>query len=232
MANQKTPTSLLLTPEGTFHSFGYTARDYYHDLDPEDARDWLYFEKFKMKIHSTSVSPWSRPHLPGDLWGRQLGWALQRKRVPGGQESGRAADPTTSTHLPICFTLRNVSAQGGELLVPPSRVAVAAEAAFQAPVPQHLWLDSMISRVSSHPKGAVIWHGGRAPCPRNVGRGRDVTPAASPPPACQHRPLSPAEAARAASPRQQTLNTFQKAPGLLVSLFCFPCQKNETRSIL
>lgn len=55
MANQKTPTSLLLTPEGGFHSFGYTARDYYHDLDPEEARDWLYFEKFKMKIHSTSV---------------------------------------------------------------------------------------------------------------------------------------------------------------------------------
>ncbi|XP_010220032.1 PREDICTED: heat shock 70 kDa protein 12B-like [Tinamus guttatus] len=54
VANQKTPTSLLLTPAGTFHSFGYTARDYYHDLDPEEARDWLYFEKFKMKIHSTS----------------------------------------------------------------------------------------------------------------------------------------------------------------------------------
>uniref|UniRef100_A0A8B9C3P5 Heat shock protein family A (Hsp70) member 12B n=1 Tax=Anser brachyrhynchus TaxID=132585 RepID=A0A8B9C3P5_9AVES len=54
VANQKTPTSLLLTPEGSFHSFGYTARDYYHDLDPEEARDWLYFEKFKMKIHSTS----------------------------------------------------------------------------------------------------------------------------------------------------------------------------------
>ncbi|XP_053110136.1 heat shock 70 kDa protein 12B [Hemicordylus capensis] len=54
VAHQKTPTSLLLTPEGTFHSFGYTARDYYHDLDPEEARDWMYFEKFKMKIHSTS----------------------------------------------------------------------------------------------------------------------------------------------------------------------------------
>nr|XP_020732748.1 heat shock 70 kDa protein 12B isoform X3 [Odocoileus virginianus texanus] len=52
VAHQKTPTCLLLTPEGAFHSFGYTARDYYHDLDPEEARDWLYFEKFKMKIHS------------------------------------------------------------------------------------------------------------------------------------------------------------------------------------
>ncbi|XP_031805606.1 heat shock 70 kDa protein 12B [Sarcophilus harrisii] len=54
VAHQKTPTCLLLTPEGAFHSFGYTARDYYHDLDPDEARDWLYFEKFKMKIHSTS----------------------------------------------------------------------------------------------------------------------------------------------------------------------------------
>ncbi|XP_043920006.1 heat shock 70 kDa protein 12B [Protopterus annectens] len=54
VANQKTPTSLLLTPEQKFHSFGFTARDYYHDLDPEDAREWLYFEKFKMKIHSTT----------------------------------------------------------------------------------------------------------------------------------------------------------------------------------
>ncbi|ERE69761.1 heat shock protein 12B [Cricetulus griseus] len=54
VANQKTPTCLLLTPEGVFHSFGYTARDYYHDLDPEEARDWLYFEKFKMKIHSAT----------------------------------------------------------------------------------------------------------------------------------------------------------------------------------
>ncbi|XP_037667305.1 heat shock 70 kDa protein 12B isoform X1 [Choloepus didactylus] len=54
VAHQKTPTCLLLTPEGAFHSFGYTARDYYHDLDPEEARDWLYFEKFKMKIHSTT----------------------------------------------------------------------------------------------------------------------------------------------------------------------------------
>lgn len=57
MAHQKTPTCLLLTPEGAFHSFGYTARDYYHDLDPEEAREWLYFEKFKMKIHSATVSP-------------------------------------------------------------------------------------------------------------------------------------------------------------------------------
>ncbi|CAL1261544.1 unnamed protein product [Larinioides sclopetarius] len=49
--NQKTPTTLLLSPEGTFHSFGYSARDYYHDLDEEEAKEWLYFEKFKMTLH-------------------------------------------------------------------------------------------------------------------------------------------------------------------------------------
>uniref|UniRef100_A0A8C9ZVA8 Heat shock protein 12B n=1 Tax=Sander lucioperca TaxID=283035 RepID=A0A8C9ZVA8_SANLU len=54
VANQKSPTCLLLTPELRFHSFGFAARDFYHDLDPEEARHWLYFDKFKMKIHSTS----------------------------------------------------------------------------------------------------------------------------------------------------------------------------------
>ncbi|KAL6490750.1 hypothetical protein MHYP_G00010950 [Metynnis hypsauchen] len=54
VANQKSPTCLLLTPELRFHSFGFAARDSYHDLDPEEARHWLYFDKFKMKIHSTS----------------------------------------------------------------------------------------------------------------------------------------------------------------------------------
>ncbi|XP_029310205.1 heat shock 70 kDa protein 12B isoform X2 [Cottoperca gobio] len=54
VANQKSPTCLLLSPDLRFHSFGFAARDFYHDLDPEEARHWLYFDKFKMKIHSTS----------------------------------------------------------------------------------------------------------------------------------------------------------------------------------
>lgn len=54
VANQKSPTCLLLTPDLRFHSFGFAARDSYHDLDPEEAKHWLYFDKFKMKIHSTS----------------------------------------------------------------------------------------------------------------------------------------------------------------------------------
>ncbi|MEQ2204630.1 hypothetical protein XENOCAPTIV_016099, partial [Xenoophorus captivus] len=34
VSNQKTPTTILLTPDRKFHSFGYAARDFYHDLDP------------------------------------------------------------------------------------------------------------------------------------------------------------------------------------------------------
>ena len=35
--NQKTPTVLLLSPDGEFHSFGFTARDFYHDMDARHA---------------------------------------------------------------------------------------------------------------------------------------------------------------------------------------------------
>ena len=54
--NQKTPTVLLLTPEREFHSFGFTARDFYHDLEAREARRWLYFDRFKMILHHNKVS--------------------------------------------------------------------------------------------------------------------------------------------------------------------------------
>ena len=60
VTNQKTPTSLLLRPDGTFHSFGFGARDFYHDLEPEDAKKWMYFEKFKMSLHTNKVREYSQ----------------------------------------------------------------------------------------------------------------------------------------------------------------------------
>ena len=54
--NMKTPTTLLLTPEGEFHSFGFTARDFYHDMDHAEALTWLYFDKFKLMLHNDPVS--------------------------------------------------------------------------------------------------------------------------------------------------------------------------------
>uniref|UniRef100_A0AAZ3REP1 Heat shock 70 kDa protein 12A n=1 Tax=Oncorhynchus tshawytscha TaxID=74940 RepID=A0AAZ3REP1_ONCTS len=56
VSNQKTPTTILLTPDRKFHSFGYAARDFYHDLDPTESKHWLYLEKFKMKLHTTNLS--------------------------------------------------------------------------------------------------------------------------------------------------------------------------------
>ena len=56
VSNQKTLTTLLLKPNGEFHSFGFSARDFYHDLEEHEARKWLYFEKFKMTLHSSQVS--------------------------------------------------------------------------------------------------------------------------------------------------------------------------------
>lgn len=64
IVNQKTPTTLLLNPEGDFHSFGFTARDYYHDLDSKEAKRWFYFEKFKMSLHYNAVSNSSRYEGP------------------------------------------------------------------------------------------------------------------------------------------------------------------------
>ncbi len=56
VSNQKTPTTLLLKPNGEFHSFGFGARDFYHDLEEAEAKKWYYFEKFKMNLHSNQVS--------------------------------------------------------------------------------------------------------------------------------------------------------------------------------
>jgi hypothetical protein len=53
--NQKTPTTILLTPNLEFHSFGFFARDFFHDLDPDEAKRWLFFEKFKMHLHYVQV---------------------------------------------------------------------------------------------------------------------------------------------------------------------------------
>ena len=44
-----------MTPSQQFHSFGFSARDFYHDLDQNEARRWYYFDKFKMILHHNKV---------------------------------------------------------------------------------------------------------------------------------------------------------------------------------
>lgn len=67
VTNQKTPTTLLLKPNGEFHSFGFGARDHYHDLEEVEAKKWYYFEKFKMSLHSSQVSLCSHVLSPSKL---------------------------------------------------------------------------------------------------------------------------------------------------------------------
>jgi hypothetical protein len=50
--SHKIPTILLMDEREQFHAFGYDARDTYHDMVEEESRNWLYFEKFKMELHS------------------------------------------------------------------------------------------------------------------------------------------------------------------------------------
>ena len=60
--NHKIPTILLLNEHGGFHSFGYEAREAYHDLDEVESKRWLYFEKFKMELHSRKVQYYNYHH--------------------------------------------------------------------------------------------------------------------------------------------------------------------------
>ena len=57
------PTVLLLNEKGEFHSFGYDAQEFFHDLDEEESGKWLYFEKFKMALHSREVSSAQTIHV-------------------------------------------------------------------------------------------------------------------------------------------------------------------------
>lgn len=50
----KTPTVLLLTPEGRFHSFGAKAEEEYVTLaERDEANRWYYFNRFKMQLYKS-----------------------------------------------------------------------------------------------------------------------------------------------------------------------------------
>ena len=58
LVSLKTPTSVLVDPEGKFDSFGYEAETKYASLleDESDAEDWALYRKFKMILHNNPVS--------------------------------------------------------------------------------------------------------------------------------------------------------------------------------
>ena len=54
-ATLKTPTSLLLRPDGQFDSFGYEAEEKYANFLYGEDREYLYFQHFKMTLHKSEV---------------------------------------------------------------------------------------------------------------------------------------------------------------------------------
>lgn len=52
----KTPTCLLLSPSGEFHSFGFEAENKYTDLAEDDEHhEWRLFRCFKMMLYHNKV---------------------------------------------------------------------------------------------------------------------------------------------------------------------------------
>ena len=53
----KCPSSVLLKPDKTLHSFGYEAENKYADLaEDDDHHNWYLFRRFKMTLYETKVS--------------------------------------------------------------------------------------------------------------------------------------------------------------------------------
>lgn len=53
LVSLKTPSTILLHSDGTFHSFGYDAENKYSELtENEEHHGWLYFKRFKMLLHN------------------------------------------------------------------------------------------------------------------------------------------------------------------------------------
>ena len=56
LVSLKTPTTILLKPDKSFHSFGYEAENKYSDLADDNKHEgWLYFRRFKMLLHKNKV---------------------------------------------------------------------------------------------------------------------------------------------------------------------------------
>ena len=52
----KTPTCVLVRPDGTFDSFGYEAEDKYYQLaEDKEHTDWYFFKRFKMMLFGKIV---------------------------------------------------------------------------------------------------------------------------------------------------------------------------------
>ena len=56
----KTPTSVLVNPQGKFEAFGFEAEKRYADLEDTVADKYALYEKFKMKLYGQVIAYYSR----------------------------------------------------------------------------------------------------------------------------------------------------------------------------
>ena len=58
MTYSKTPTALLLSEKGELIKFGHAAQEAYakQSISKKDCKNLLYFDKFKLLLHSKKVS--------------------------------------------------------------------------------------------------------------------------------------------------------------------------------
>jgi len=56
LISNKTPTSILLTPEGNFSKFGFEAENSYAELlHDKKHTGWMFFSRYKMMLHQNKV---------------------------------------------------------------------------------------------------------------------------------------------------------------------------------
>lgn len=68
----KVPTSILLTPDDSFHSFGKTAEDTYGEKCSNGERDWKLFKNFKMTLYNASDKKTTRDLVIEDCRGNTI----------------------------------------------------------------------------------------------------------------------------------------------------------------
>jgi hypothetical protein len=57
LVSLKCPSTVLLKPNKTFHSFGFEAENKYSDLAEDDEHyGWYLFRRFKLTLYETTVS--------------------------------------------------------------------------------------------------------------------------------------------------------------------------------
>ncbi|XP_039282119.1 heat shock 70 kDa protein 12A isoform X2 [Nilaparvata lugens] len=146
--NQKLPSILLLDPSRKLHSFGCTARDHFHDLDPAEAHLWLYFDKFKLTLHNnTDVSRESMIRASNGCEVNALTVFSQALYYLKSQALGELQHQADSSHVQWVITVPAIWSHTAKQFV---REAAYMAGMFESHHPEQLL-------IALEPEAAAIW---------------------------------------------------------------------------